>query len=106
MTLRIIRSGQTVCWLALRRLSGDVSEIVYVKTLPEHRRQGHATALVKRAQQRTHALVAFLEPDGTGPTRAEEQAWLGQLGFKPGRYDFGLLRPNVKPVMIWRKQRL
>jgi ribosomal protein S18 acetylase RimI-like enzyme len=99
LTKRI--DGKEVCFIRLTKLHNNDIEIEYLWTDPNHRSQGFANQLLKKAMMMADklgvSLVGFIEPDGTGLSRDQEIAWLSKNGFQLNkRYDFGGF---TKPVM-------
>jgi ribosomal protein S18 acetylase RimI-like enzyme len=95
------RNGKTAGYLTLHKRDHGDLEIAYIRIESEFRGLGIATQLLERAceiaDKDSRLLVAFVDPDGTGLTVQQEQAWLKRHGFKNARYDFG---DNVKWAMI------
>lgn len=108
MVLKTIKLGKTVGFLELSFLKNGDLEILYLWVSPEHRGNGFATRLLKRAikvaKSKNKYLVAFVEPHkDSSLTYAQELEWLKRHGFSSqSRYQFG--ERNFKPVMIYTPQ--
>ena len=87
MELKIVRDKEVIAKMKLVR-SFDDMEIAHVWVKPEFRGKGLASELMKKAQKRFNSLVAFVDPDGTGLTHEQIEAWNKRHGFKKCKYDF------------------
>ncbi len=101
MRLTITREKKVAAEIILTHLGGDAYEIEYLHVAPEHRRQGMATTLLKKAKERCRVLIAFLDPDGTGMTRDQMKAWLTRNGFSHRWYEFP--GGGLKRAMIFKR---
>lgn len=109
MKLQIKRNNVVASEITITAVSRylDEHEIKYIRTQPEYRGKGYASALIERAKLRCNSLVAFLDPDATGLTVEQMEAWYKRHGFKKIRYDFGSYNcigrwnENVLKAMYW-----
>lgn len=106
MKLQIKRNDIMASEITIVKYHGDF-EIKYIRTATDQRGKGYASKLLEKAKAKFSSLVAFLDPDGTGLTVDQMEAWYKRHGFKKQRYDFDRyargLRRNIKTVMYWEE---
>ena len=97
MDLKVVKNKEVIAKMTLTRSWGDM-EIAYVWVKPEHRGNGLASKLMKRAQAKFNSLVALVDPDGSGLSHDQIEAWNKRHGFKKCKYDF-----PEKGMQRWRR---
>ncbi len=95
------------CAFALIRVTLDEAELLTLATDPAHRRQGHATAALARAESaaiQQGALQMFLEvAEDNEPARTlYAQSGYSQVGRRPGYYASEPAAPVA--ALVLRKQ--
>lgn len=105
MRFFIKRNKKKVANIRLDKLHNGDFEIFYISVDKEHRKQGFATRLIKKAIEHSKGtnLVAFIEPaKDSGLNKEQEIAWFERMGFtKVDKYSFGYC---IKPMMVYNQR--